>query len=78
MTEGMSIVTQITELRQQQETLLAQAREERLDTLATLAAQCHLLGPLTRAELPDGILKRRERKAVKVAKPRKAKPEAGA
>mgnify|MGYP003598265934 CR=1 FL=1 len=79
MTEGMSTVSQITALRQQQETLLAQAREERLDTLATLAAQCHLLGPLTRAEFPEGVLRKRfARKAAKVAKPRKPKAEAGA
>ena len=79
MTEGMSIVSQITELKQQQEALVAKANEERADVLATLAGLCKLLGPLTRAELPDGVLRRRERKPAKVAKPRKApKPEAGA
>ena len=76
MNDGISIVSQITELRQKQETLLAEAREERLDLLARLAGLCALLGPLTRDELPAGVLKRRIRKAAKTAaKPRKAKVE---
>lgn len=73
MTEDQSILSQITDLKAKQATLVAQANEERADLLAKLAGLCALLGPLTRAELPDGILKRRERKAVKVAKARKAK-----
>jgi hypothetical protein len=68
-----SIVSQITELRQQQEALLSAAREERIDLLSKLAGLCALLGPLTRAELPDGVLRRRERKAAKVVKVRKVK-----
>jgi hypothetical protein len=71
-----SILSQITDLKAKQAALVAQANEERADLLAKLAGLCSLLGPLTRAELPDGILKRRERKAVKVAKVRKAKAAA--
>lgn len=73
MNDEQTTVTKIAALKQEQDRLMAQAKEERLDTLATLAGQCHLLGPLTRAELPDGILKRRERKVAKPAKIRKAK-----
>lgn len=78
MTEDQSILSQITDLKAKQAALVAQANEERADLLAKLAGLCSLLGSLTRAEIPDGILKRRERKAVKVAKARKAKGEAGA
>lgn len=78
MNDDQSTVSKITALRQQQDALLAAAKEERADLLASLAGLCALLGPLTRAELPDGILKRRERKVAKVAKVRKPKasPEA--
>lgn len=78
MTEDQSILSQITDLKAKQAALVAQANEERADLLASLAGLCALLGPLTRAELPDGILKRRERKVAKVVKARKAKAEAGA
>ena len=79
MTEGMSIVTQITELKQQQDALVAKAQEERADVLASLAGLCRLLGPLTRAEFPDGVLRRRAPRKVKAApKPRKPKAEASA
>lgn len=71
-----STVAKITALKQEQDRLTAQVREERLDTLATLAGQCALLGPLTRGEFPGGILRTRERKAAKVAKVRKAKAAA--
>lgn len=70
------VVTEITALKQEQARLMAQAKEERADLLASLAGLCALLGPLTRAELPDGILKRRERKAPKVVKVRKPKAAA--
>ncbi len=77
MNDDQSTVSKITALRQQQEALLAAAKEERADLLASLAGLCALLGPLTRAEIPDGVIKRRERKVAKVAKIRKAKaPEA--
>lgn len=73
MTDTQSTVSKITALKQQQAELLAAAKEERADLLASLSGLCALLGPLTRAELPDGILKRRERKAAKVVKMRKPK-----
>lgn len=71
----LSIVSQITTLRQKQESLFAAARERRADILAELAGLCVLLGALTRDEVPDGVLKRRRAKkgAKKAAAPRKAK-----
>jgi hypothetical protein len=74
--ETQSIVSQITDLKQKQDALMATAREEREELLSRLAGLCHLLGPLTREQMPDGVLKRnRARKAAKVVKTKKAKGE---
>jgi hypothetical protein len=73
MTET-SIVAQITSLRQQQDSLFAEARERRADLLAELATLCGLLGPLTRDDVPAGVLRRRPRRAAKAA-PRARKPK---
>lgn len=80
MTEDQSILSKLTDIEREREALIKTATIRRDEILAELAGLCSpkLLGPLVRMGLPDGILKRRERKAVKVAKVRKAKaaPEA--
>lgn len=77
MTEDQSILSQITDLKAKQAALVAQATEERADLIAQLAGLCSLLGPLTRDELPDGILKRRERTTKPTAPAKVRRPKAG-
>lgn len=74
MTE-QSILSQLTDLKAKQSALMAEAKERRADILSELAGLCATLGPLTRSEIPDGILKRRERnvKPKAVAKVRRPK-----
>jgi hypothetical protein len=81
MNEDQSIISQLTDLETKRAELLTAAKDERLDLLARLAGLCARLGPLVRSEIPDGILKRRERKVAKAEKPvrvRRVKAEAGA
>lgn len=77
MTDDKTTATKITELKQEQDRLTAQLVQERLDTLATLAGQCHFLGPLVRSSLPDGVLKRRERTTKPTAPAKVRRPKAG-
>lgn len=66
-----SITSEIESLKQRQETLFSAARERRLAILVELRDLCVYLGPLTRDDLPEGVLRRR--------RPRKgAKGKAGA
>lgn len=74
-----SIVSRITELKQAEAALRAEAEVRRDDILAELAGLCGTLGPLTRAQIPEGIIRKREPRAKNVASksPRKkGKPEA--
>lgn len=83
LTQGAAPVAdplaRLERLRQEQTELFDTLKRERIETLARLAHQCAALGPITRADLPDGILRRRHRKvAPKLAaakRPRKAKAE---
>ena len=73
-----SVVSQITALRHRQDELFATARERRADLLAELGSLCTLLGPLTRDEIPDGVIRRRKaKKGTKPARAQKAKTEKG-
>ena len=68
----------LARLRQEQADLFDALKRERIDTLVRLASQCAALGPITRADLPDGILRRHRKVATKLAaakRPRKAKAE---
>lgn len=76
--QSLSIVSQVADLRQKQEALFAVAKERRADVLAELAGLCSLLGPLTRDEIPDGVIRRRKaKKGTKPARAQKAKTEKG-
>lgn len=79
MTE-QTILSQLTDLKAKQSALMAEAEERRADIISELAWLCATLGPLVRSEIPDGILKRRERtaKAKPTAKVRKPKAAEGA
>ena len=70
-----SILSQLTDLKAKQSALMAEAAERRADILSELAGLCATLGPLTRSEIPDGVLRKRERtaKVKPAAKARKAK-----
>ena len=70
------IASQLSTLDAQRADLLASAKVEREDLLDKLATLCRLLGPLARKELPDGILRTRERKAAKAPRVREPKAEA--
>lgn len=78
MTEDQSILSKLTDIEKTREALISQARTRQDEILAELAGLCSpkLLGPLTRAKIPDGILKRRERKAPKVVKGLRARAKA--
>lgn len=76
MTTEQSILSQLTDLKAKQSALMLEAKERRTDILSELAGLCATLGPLTRSEMPDGVLRRRERKAA--AKPAKARKAKGA
>lgn len=69
----------LARLRQEQADLLDTLKRERVQTLARLATQCAELGRITLADLPDGILRKRVRKAAQKAvaakRGRKAKAE---
>jgi len=75
------ITAEIAALRQRQAELFGQAEAERRDLLTRLGALCGLLGPIRRADIPRGVLIRRERKTAPVPSPahvkraRKPKPE---
>ena len=74
MTE-QNITARMAELKQQEAALMAEAHDRRAALLDELAGLCAALGPLVRSEIPDGILKRRERtvKPKAAAKVRKVK-----
>jgi len=63
MSDPIDVITATAELRQRQAELFAQATEERGALIARLGSLCGLLGPITRSDLPDGVLRRRHRKA---------------
>ena len=77
MTTEQSILSQLTDIEKTREELIRAARSRQDDILAELAGLCapNLLGPLTRSEIPDGVLRKRERtaKVKPAAKARKAK-----
>jgi len=75
MTTGQSILSQLADLKAKESALILEAQLHRADILSELAGLCATLGPLTRSEIPDGVLRKRERtaKPKPASKTRKAK-----
>ena len=76
MTE-QNITARMAELKQQEAALMAEAHDRRAALLDELAGLCSTLGPLTRSEIPDGVLKRRERTTKPTAPAKVRRPKAG-
>ncbi len=72
--ETPNITNELAAIRAREETLKVSLEVRIDDLLAELATLCTYRGPIPRSRVPDGVLRKRERKA-KTSKPRKAKAE---